>query len=247
MKTECSPDLSGRHPEKVTAFRVAAFFCFILLSFPTFLRAQPPKWDVSIFRSINNSRSGFLDATVGANDYTVLPLAIAVPVAFAGVGLHEKDAYAFDTGVIVGLSEASAYVFYYVLKNIIIKRERPSAALEDVHTMHLDSADKYSMPSGHATAAFAIATALTLRYPKPYVYIPAYAWAAFVAYGRIYLGLHYPSDVLAGAILGSASALAIHFVSPEVTKWRARVLGDKLGIQLSASPVPALVNLKIDF
>jgi membrane-associated phospholipid phosphatase len=227
--------------------RTGFFYVLVVLATVRLVDAQPPKWDSDIFTSINNSRSDFLDATVGANDYTVLPIAIAAPVVFGGVGLAEKDGYAFDTGVMVGLSEASAYVVYYVLKNVVIKRDRPYVTLSDVHTMHVDSADKYSMPSGHTTAAFAIATALTLRYPKPYVYIPAYAWAAFVGYGRIYMGLHYPSDVLAGAILGSASALAIHLISPQVTKWREKILGDGLGVQLAVAPVPPLVNLRIDF
>jgi membrane-associated phospholipid phosphatase len=168
-------------------------------------------------------------------------------MAFGGVGLEEKNGYVFDTGVMVAMSEASAYVVYYLVKNVIVKRDRPSVSLPDVNTMHMDTADKYSMPSGHTTAAFAIATMLTLRYPKPYVYIPAYVWATFVGYGRIYMGLHYPSDVLAGAILGSASALAIHLISPQVTKWRERILGDDLGVQLSASPVPGLVDLRINF
>jgi membrane-associated phospholipid phosphatase len=216
----------------------------MLTSVETFAQ---PKWDVNIFRSINNSRSSFLDATIGGNDYMVLPIGIATPIIFGSVGLAEKDGYAFDTGVIVGLSEASAYVVYYVLKNVVIKRVRPYVALSDVHTMHLDTADKYSMPSGTTTAAFIVATALTLRYPKPYVYIPAYAWAAFVGYGRIYMGLHYPSDVLAGAILGSASALAINLISPQLTKLREDILGDDLGIQLTAFPVPAFVNLRISF
>lgn len=226
--------------------RTGFFYVLVLLAMVQFASAQP-KWDVNIFRSINNSRSGFLDATVGGNDYTVLPLAIATPIVFGGVGLAEKDGYTFDTGVMVGLSEASAYVVYYVLKDVVIKRDRPYDMLSDIHTMHLDTTDKYSMPSGHATGAFAIATALTLRYPKAYVYIPAYAWAAFVGYGRIYMGLHYPSDVLAGAVLGTASALAIHLIGPQVTKWREKILGDDLGVQLSASPVPTLVNLRISF
>ncbi|MGO9481850.1 MAG: phosphatase PAP2 family protein [Candidatus Kryptoniota bacterium] len=223
------------------------FFCLVLSIASVSAFAQAPKWDVNIFRSINDSRSRFLDATVGVNDYAVLPIAIATPIVFGGIGLAEKDGYTFDTGVMVGVSEVSAYVVYYVLKNVIIKRERPYEALSDVHTMHLDTADKYSMPSGHATAAFAIATALTLRYPRPYVYIPAYAWAVFVGYGRIYLGLHYPSDVLAGALLGSASAAAIHLLGPQLTKWREEILGDDIGVQLTAFPVPAFVNLKISF
>jgi len=240
MKTE-----SGLLRRQLPLIGVAAFFCLFLAVPSTY--AQPPKWDVNLFRSINNSRSPFLDGAVGTNDYTVLPFAIAAPVIFGGVGLVNKDAYTFDTGVMVGLSEASAYVIYIVLKDVVIKRDRPYAALSDVHTMHLDTADKYSMPSGHTTAAFAIATALTLRYPKPYVYIPAYLWASFVGYGRVYMGLHYPSDVLAGAALGTASALAIHLLGPQITRLREKVLGDDLGIQFSVLPTPPLVSLQIDF
>jgi len=237
MKTESV--LRGRQ----AGIRVAALFCILL--FPALSEAQAPKWDVSLFRSINNSRSPFLDAIVGVNDYAVPPIAYGLPEVIAGVGLVQKNAYTFDTGVMLGLSEALAYGLYLPIKDAIVKRERPYVALQNVHTMHMDTADKYSMPSGHTTAAFAIATALTLRYPKPYVYIPAYAWAAFVGYGRVYLGLHYPSDVLAGALLGSACALAVHMVSPTITRLREKVLGDDLGIQLSAAPT--LVNVRVTF
>ena len=227
--------------------RIAIRIFFIVSVFTSVETFAQPKWDVNIFRSINNSRSSFMDGIVGGNDYAVPPIAYSAPFVLAGAGLITKDGYTFDTGVDLGLSEASAYVVYYLLKNVIVKRDRPYVTLSDVHTMHMDTADKYSMPSGHTTAAFAIATTLALRYPKPYVYIPAYAWATFVGYGRIYLGLHYPSDVLAGALLGSASAYAIHLISPQVTKWREKILGDDLGVQLTAIPVPTLVNLRISF
>lgn len=240
MKPECSSD--RRRPGLT---RAAAFFCALLLLSPAVVHAQPPKWDVSIFRSINDARSPFLDAAVGANDNMVLPIAIGMPIVFAGAGLAQNKAYTFDTGAIVGVTEVLAYALYYPIKNFIVKRERPYVALSDVHTGHLDSADKYSMPSGHTTAAFAIATALTLRYPKPYVYIPAYAWAAFVGYGRMYLGLHYPSDVVAGALLGTASALAIHMIAPQITKLREEILGDDMGIRLSAAPT--LIDVSVTF
>lgn len=60
--------------------------------------------------------------------------------------------------------------------------------------------DRRSMPSGHATAAFSVATVLSHRYPaKRWVF---YGLAAGVAFSRVYLGRHYPSDVLAGAAIG---------------------------------------------
>ncbi len=224
---------------------IAAFFCVLALNPSQQVYAQAPKWDVSIFRSINNSRSPFLNSVVGGNDYAMIPIAFGTPFVVAGIGLADRNANTFDTGMMIGVSEALAYVLYYPIKNFVVKRERPYAALSGVHVMHMDTADKYSMPSGHTTAAFAIATALTLRYPKPYVYIPAYAWAAFVGYGRVYLGLHYPSDVLAGAILGSASAIAIHFLSPELISLRKKILGNDLGIHLAACP--SALGLSVSF
>ena len=63
-----------------------------------------------------------------------------------------------------------------------------------------------SFPSGHTSGAFASATSVSLAYPKWYIIAPSFAWAGSVAYSRMHLGVHYPSDVLAGAIIGSGSA-----------------------------------------
>lgn len=232
-----------RHPGRGG---LAAFFCSILLLVsPAIVHAQAPPWEVNIFRSINDARSPFLNTVVGASDNLVLPITVGAPVAFAGVGLAQDNSYTFDTGAILGVTDVLAYVLYYPIKNFIVKRKRPYEVLANVHTGHLDSADKYSMPSGHTTAAFALATTLTLRYPEPYVYIPAYAWAAFVGYGRMYWGLHFPTDVVAGAVLGTASALAINMIAPQITKLREQILGKDLGIQLSAAPT--YLSLRVTF
>ena len=68
-----------------------------------------------------------------------------------------------------------------------------------------------SFPSGHASGAFAAAVALGLLVPRARV--PALVVAALVAFSRIWLGVHYLSDVIAGALLGSAIALAADRVS----------------------------------
>lgn len=82
-----------------------------------------------------------------------------------------------------------------------IKRDRPFVTYPDI--IPKERVEPESFPSGHTTAAFATATALTMRYPKWYVAVPAYGRAVLVAYSRMRLGVHYPSDVLAGALIGT--------------------------------------------
>jgi undecaprenyl-diphosphatase len=87
----------------------------------------------------------------------------------------------------------------------LVDRSRPFVA--DPHGVHLFSghAADPSFPSDHATAAFAIAVAIVLR--KRGWGIVALVAATVLSVGRVALGIHYPSDVLAGAALGAAAAL----------------------------------------
>lgn len=63
----------------------------------------------------------------------------------------------------------------------------------------------HSFPSGHASTSFACATVLAFLEPR--LRIPAFLLAAAIAYSRLYVGVHYPGDVLAGAALGAAIGL----------------------------------------
>jgi membrane-associated phospholipid phosphatase len=90
----------------------------------------------------------------------------------------------------------------------IIKRERPYLRYSGLEPVVFESS--YSMPSGHTSTAFATATSLSMAYPKWYVIVPSFAWASSVGYSRMHLGVHYPSDVFIGAIVGSGSAFLTH-------------------------------------
>ena len=86
-----------------------------------------------------------------------------------------------------------------------VNRPRPYVTYPDIFR-HDTHAGPKSFPSGHTSSAFALATSVSLCYPKWYVIAPAYLWAFTVGYSRMHLGVHYPTDVLIGALIGSACA-----------------------------------------
>jgi undecaprenyl-diphosphatase len=109
----------------------------------------------------------------------------------------------------------------------VVARPRPFVAHAATIHPFLGHAPDPSFPSDHATAAFAIAVAVAVR--RLGWGIPLLALAVLVALGRVFLGLHYPSDVLAGALLGGAAAVALAARAPrELTDRAADVVGGAL-------------------
>ena len=85
-----------------------------------------------------------------------------------------------------------------------IERKRPYLVLPDVSTFWKNLLRDHSFPSGHTTAGFSLAVILAIYFPAYAVY--SYLLAAMVGLSRIYTGMHYPSDVLSGAFIGTAFA-----------------------------------------
>jgi undecaprenyl-diphosphatase len=104
------------------------------------------------------------------------------------------------------LSAALAFplerLLYHLLKQSM-KRDRPCEGIVDVQ-FRVRPPDQFSFPSGHTASAFLMMTLLTNFFPV--LRIPTLLWASTVGIARVYLGVHYPTDVLAGAILGIFTA-----------------------------------------
>lgn len=102
------------------------------------------------------------------------------------------------TGILAFAIELTAHHF---LKRGI-RRDRPFNAIIGIECL-LQPPDKFSFPSGHTAAAFVMASLLASFFP--FTAMTMFVWAMMVGLSRIYLGLHYPTDVLAGALLGIGS------------------------------------------
>ncbi|KNZ41992.1 hypothetical protein AKG39_09915 [Acetobacterium bakii] len=90
---------------------------------------------------------------------------------------------------------------------VLIHRTRPYKKIENSRIVG-SQARGYSFPSGHTSEAFFMATILLLYYqPHFFIWIGVYAMAFFVGITRIYVGMHYPRDVLGGTMLGIAWGL----------------------------------------
>jgi undecaprenyl-diphosphatase len=96
-----------------------------------------------------------------------------------------------------------------------IPRDRPPLRYPDPEPL-VRVPGTNSFPSGHATTSFACAAVLAWLWPR--LAAPLLALAALIAFSRVYVGVHYPLDVLGGALLGLAVAVVIRVTAP---RWRA--------------------------
>ena len=124
---------------------------------------------------------------------------ILCAVVLLAVPKTRKTGYAAVLSLIFGV-----IVTNLLLKNIVA-RPRPFAEIEALIPLIAKPTD-FSFPSGHTTASFAVALVMLRMLPKK-IGIPAVVLAALVAFSRLYLGVHYPTDVLTGfvvALVGSS-------------------------------------------
>jgi len=138
--------------------------------------------------------------------YFKIPLALAF-IAMVIWGGRKGRAAVLLTIPLLILSDSSSQL----IKGLF-QRVRPCHALEQVHLL-VGCTSSYSFPSNHAANVFAIATFFSRHYRD--LALPFYIAAALVGYSRIYVGVHYPSDVLAGAGLGFTWALVVLHLEKE--------------------------------
>lgn len=135
---------------------------------------------------------------------------------FVLVSLSLGRGFFGDSSKEMVLSLFLSTLFVQFLKRVF-NRNRPYWILENLNTYGIDLRD-YSFPSGHTTAAFTVATTLSLNFPMWAILLMI--MALLVAISRVYLAVHYPTDVVAGLLIGVLTSLIVHiYVFDPVMGW----------------------------
>jgi membrane-associated phospholipid phosphatase len=192
---------------------VKKFIFLIFLTFASQSKAQ--NWDIELLRAINSPETLPSDDffRLVSNSDAYISLGIPAGMAVTGLVKHNETLLrnACVTFAAIGVNTVVSEALKYT-----INRDRPFVTYPDI-TKKSDAGSP-SFPSGHTAIAFATATSLSLDYPEWYIIVPLYVWASTVGYSRMHLGVHYPSDVLAGAIIGAGSAWLTHTLNKKLNR-----------------------------
>lgn len=155
-----------------------------------------------------NIRNTVLDKILvpftGLNNVGIL--AILTVIAFLLIKKLRK------TGLLMAVSLLMEFVIVNLMIKNFVARTRPYELVEGLNLL-VGRASDFSFPSGHTGSAFAVAMVIFLTMSKRYG-ISALALAGLMGFSRLYVGIHYPSDVLAAALIGIGTAiLTVKFVS----------------------------------
>lgn len=197
--------------------RLGVIFLWMFFVMLSSISAQHRNWDVKPLYYFQEHRNGLGNTTAKIVNIGVYPLTALEPICEFGMGVYQKDSLLKRKAYVNGLSIAFAMGLSTLCK-YTIARPRPYERYPDLIPIAIEHTP--SFPSGHTTAAFTMATNLSLSFKKWYVVLPAYTYASAVGLTRMYSGVHYTSDVLAGALLGTGSSLLTHWINKKLQRRR---------------------------
>lgn len=169
--------------------------------------------DFRILHSINSSKIQPSDKFYRFVSNSDMYVITGIPVTMTIFGLIRHDdtllrnAGTLATGTVINLGITTGLKY-------LVKRKRPFTTYKGIIINKSGGAClDPSFPSGHSSTSFMLATSLSLQYPKWYIITPIHLYAGTVAYSRMNLGVHYPSDVFGGALIGTGTAYFIYKIN----------------------------------
>ncbi|MEZ4827110.1 MAG: phosphatase PAP2 family protein [Bacteroidia bacterium] len=163
------------------------------------------QWDIAMFHTLNSLHAYWLDPVMYliSTRWVWIPLyALILIVIFRREGWRGLGWLLTCWLVMILISDQTASG---LLKPLVERYRpcRPEAGLPfDVHTVYGDCGGLYGFASSHAANFFAMATFFSLVFRRKQITVAAFLLAIITGYSRIYLGVHYPGDIFAGAVIG---------------------------------------------
>jgi membrane-associated phospholipid phosphatase len=195
---------------------IGTHYLLLLLCLAISQNSSAQSAGLRLLQSINGHETPFKNNLFAATSTSVYVIAAGVPIGMVVTGLAKKDKNLQKQAIWLAGGYLVAAGTTQALKTVV-KRQRPFVTHPQI-VLRNDDGKGYAMPSNHSSGAFYMATALSLQCPKWYIVAPAYTWAATVGYGRMYQGVHYPGDVLVGAVIGAGTAWLSHHLQKKINQ-----------------------------
>lgn len=173
------------------------------------------KADRQLFLFFNGNHSPAMDVFFGLVSAPLFWIPVYVILLWLVISLYKKQAWVVVTFVALLVAITDLTAFHLFKETICRLRPCHEPALGGlVHIVDGNCGGMYGFVSNHAANYFGIATFLSLLFRRKYKAAPylLLLWAVLIAYSRIYLGVHYPGDVAAGALLGMVCGTCIYLL-----------------------------------